>query len=205
MMEVPTEVIKVLGDQYEKIVEIGEKYGWGRGKGHAFKVAQLTSDLWTSAEKAGLVRDDVNLRKALYTAALLHDIGIKRGGEHHEVSAEIIKKEVGNIEPNLADRSSVIAYHHRSKTNPMEDIRVNRDRDMLLAIALLRIADALDYQLDQRVRHAAITVREDKVVIEVHCGLNDYISFDIERVRKKKSLLEQLIGRGVEIEERRQS
>jgi hypothetical protein len=59
---------------------------------------------------------------------------------------------------------------------------------MLLAIALLRIADALDYQLDQRVRHAAITVREDKVVIEVHCGLNDYISFDIESEEKEVSI-----------------
>jgi HD-GYP domain-containing protein (c-di-GMP phosphodiesterase class II) len=61
-------------DLLDKIVEIGSEYGWGHGEKHATRVAKLTVDLWTSAENMGLVGKNLDVKRALYTAALLHDV-----------------------------------------------------------------------------------------------------------------------------------
>jgi HD superfamily phosphodiesterase len=185
-------------DLLDKIVEIGSEYGWGHGKEHATRVAKLTVDLWTSAENMGLVGKNLDVKRALYTAALLHDVGLwdyRNKDIHHELSAEIIRDKLQDR--SLAERSSIIAYYHRKKPNPLDDERIKDDRDMLLAIAVLRIADALDYRLNQVVNHAFFSEKdEESITIEVRAKSLD---IDVERVEKKGKLLEDLLKKKMKI------
>ncbi|RSN76931.1 HD domain-containing protein [Candidatus Methanodesulfokora washburnensis] len=189
-------------DLLDKIVEIGNEYGWGRAhmcaEKHAIKVAELTVDLWTSAENMGLVGKNLDVRRALYTAALLHDVGLwdyRNKDIHHELSAEIIRDKLQDR--SLAERSSIIAYYHRKKPNPLDDERIKDDRDMLLAIAVLRIADALDYRLNRVVNHAFFSEKdEESITIEVRAKSLD---IDVGRVEKKGKLLEDLLKKKMKI------
>jgi hypothetical protein len=185
-------------DLLDKIVEIGSEYGWGHGEKHATRVAKLTVDLWTSAENMGLVGKNLDVKRALYTAALLHDVSWDPRNKdiHHELSAEIIRDKLQDR--SLAERSSIIAYYHRKKPNPLDDERIKDDRDMLLAIAVLRIADALDYGLNQVVNHAFFSEEknEESITIEV-CA--DSLDIDVDKVEKKGRLLEDLLKKKMKI------
>ena len=183
-------------DLLDKIVEIGNKYGWGHGEKHATRVAKLTVDLWISAENMGLVGKNLDVKRALYTAALLHDVSWDPRNKdiHHELSAEIIRDKLQDR--SLAERSSIIAYYHRKKPNPLDNERIKDDRDMLLAIAVLRIADALDYRLNRVVNAFFSEKDEESITIEV-CA--DSLDIDVDKVEKKGRLLEDLLKKKMKI------
>jgi|GEM_PF-3285180 len=68
---------------------------------------------------------------------------------------------------------------------------------MLLAIAVLRIADALDYRPNRVVNHAFFSEKdEESITIEVRA---DSLDIDVERVEKKGRLLEDLLKKKMKI------
>ncbi|TDA39538.1 MAG: hypothetical protein DSO07_10310 [Thermoproteota archaeon] len=68
---------------------------------------------------------------------------------------------------------------------------------MLLAIAVLRIADALDYRLNRVVNHAFFSEKdEESITIEVRAKSLD---IDVGRVEKKGKLLEDLLKKKMKI------
>jgi DNA polymerase III delta prime subunit len=122
-------------------------------------------------------------------------LGSRNKDIHHELSAEIIRDKLQDR--SLAERSSIIAYYHRKKLNPLDDERIKDDRDMLLAIAVLRIADALDYGLNRVVNHAFFSEKdEESITIEVRAKSLD---IDVDKVEKKGRLLEDLLKKKMKI------
>ncbi|RSN76960.1 hypothetical protein [Candidatus Methanodesulfokora washburnensis] len=68
---------------------------------------------------------------------------------------------------------------------------------MLLAIAVLRIADALDYGLNRVVNHAFFSEKdEESITIEVRAKSLD---IDVDKVEKKGRLLEDLLKKKMKI------
>jgi len=71
-------------------MKLERRYDFGRDKRHALKVRDLALKMFDDAGRLGL--HDMGPRERLWlkAAALLHDVGVSVGGEHHESSRELI-------------------------------------------------------------------------------------------------------------------
>ncbi len=182
------------------VLTFGERYVFGRGRGHAAKVTQLTLKLWKlTAEEFGLGDGD-RPPASLAAGSILHDIGVSTPGPggHHErsyreiLASEELKLALGEEGRRLA---ALVALHHRSVTDPRTDGRMpKRFRDLVMSMAaVLRIADALDRSLAQLVNDVDLRCSGGE------CALTAYYSqeeptIELERAGEKGKLLEEVFG-----------
>ena len=183
-----------------KAIEIGERYGFGRGIGHASKVLELSIELTAKLEEVGVPKLSKEVERALYVAAILHDIGtyFDLSDEHREYSYKMILEhgeELNNAcSCNIAEKASIIARLHGRKDLVPEDL----DKELKIAVGIIRIADGLDYTLDQAVAGIEISRDDSRVIAKVNCS--NWCSADIERASKKKKLLEEILGLRIDVE-----
>jgi len=140
-----------------KAIEIAKKYGFGRGVGHAAKVHELSIELVLKLEEISVLKMGTDAERALYTAAILHDIGVSMlkpsepDDMHREYSYNMILEHGEELDNacscSVAEKASIIARLHGRKDPVPERI----DRDPKIAIGIIRIADSLDYALNQSV------------------------------------------------------
>lgn len=181
----------------EAVFRVGERYDWGRGHRHASAVTQITLRLWEQLNNIlDLSLKDV---EALAVASLLHDIGAKLDSNgHHEKTYELMLgseelKILGDEELSLA---ALIAFHHRAKTDPLNDPRAKRYGDVVAkASALLRIGDALDYNSRYVIDDLEASVEDKAIKISVFSS--DICDAEIARARERSTLLEAVTGRKV--------
>jgi exopolyphosphatase/guanosine-5'-triphosphate,3'-diphosphate pyrophosphatase len=139
-------------------------------------------------------------RKLLFSAAMLHDVGMCRGMRgHHKSSLDIIL--AGDLQP-LTDRerrmvASIARYHRKAHPRRRHDhFSALRDEDQQAvskASSLLRIADALDRAHDGAVDGLEAEISARKVVIRARAARE--LGFEEQAVRRKGRLFEELFGR----------
>ncbi len=177
---------------------LGVANDWGRGELHASYVAMHAVRLFEQlAGRLGLHERDL---RPLLVAALLHDVGLSRGEPHEQHSYEVIM-ESGELEPLGRDRrlAALVALYHRRRGDPRGDPRCGGDADLVARLAaILRVADALDYSLTQPVEDVRVVERGDVLVLRLWCI--DDCGLEADRVLEKGWLLEELLGKRVEVE-----
>ena len=190
------------------VIKLGEKYYFGRGKDHAFKVRDLALKIFDETRRLEL--HDMKSRERLWLeiAAILHDIGVYIGEEHNKYSRKLILssnklKEVLN--PLDIEAIGWIAFFHRKRPNPLtckspewKKFETNKDTVVRL-VAILRIADALDRSLTQIVDNVEIEKRNNKILIKVYS--NKDVSIEVERACEKAQLFQKIFKVKVEIKQ----
>ena len=149
----------------EAVMEFGRKYNFGRGLKHPFKVRDLALKIFDGTRRLGLHDMGARGRLWLEVAALLHDIGVSVGEEHHVYSKKLILESNElreSLDPLSLKIVAWIAFFHRKKANPLEYsdvawrelLRSEYGDKIVKLAAILRIADALDRSLRQVVEMA---------------------------------------------------
>jgi len=193
---------------FSKAIEIGRAQGrFGRGVGHASKVLELTVELSEELRRLGLAHLSTEARRALYLAALLHDIGVCRlsGSEpddaHREHSYELMLEHAEELSV-ACDRAAVEKAALMARSHGRDDpVPVSADKELLTAIGVLRVADGLDYSLDQSVERLGVDRRGEGLVIKVSCRRESLsCEFNKRRADEKKLLLEDVLGMPITVE-----
>ena len=191
------------------VIDFGRKYNFGRGRGHAFKVRDLALKIFDEAGRLGLHDMGFRERFWLEAAALLHDVGVSVGGEHHESSRRLIisSSELREVLDSLdLEAIAWIAFFHRDEPDPLEYLDSGWRRffeseyggAVVRLAAILRIADALDRSLLQLVNDVELERSGDRILLKVFS--KEKIPREINRVREKAGLLERVFN--IKLEER---
>jgi len=191
------------------VVEFGEKYDFGRGYGHVFKVRDLALRIFDELRRLGLHGMGSRERFWLEAAAILHDIGVHVDEKcHNWASRDLIlsSKELKEILDYLDLRAVAwIAFFHRRKPDPFEFedekwrevLESEYGESVVRLAAILRIADALDRSLRQVVRDVELERKDDVVLIKVYS--EEDVTIEIDRVYKKAQLFEKVFNVYLEI------
>jgi len=191
-----------------KAIEIGRAQGqFGRGVGHASKVLELTIELSEELRRLGLAHLSTEARKALYLAALLHDIGVCRLSDsepddaHREYSYELMLEHAEELSV-ACDRTTIESAALIARSHGRDDpAPASADKELLTAIGVLRVADGLDYSLDQSVKELRVCRGGGGLVIKVICGKKGFsCESNKRRADKKKLLLEDVLGAPITVE-----
>lgn len=194
------------GETLDAVLKVGGKYDYGWGPAHVSKVTQLALKLW--AQLRGELALAYRTLAPLVVASILHDIGRAVGGEggHHEHTAKLVdehrEKLAAHLDPWTIRVAKWTAYHHRRKTG---DPRKHGNtpstiREVVTRLAsILRVADALDYTLNQTVEdvEAGVNHQENKITITIHT--RSYNPIVTRRAEEKSQLLQALTGGVVEV------
>jgi len=187
--------------EIETVLQLAEKYNYGRGIEHAARVAELSIMLFDGL-KAQLDLKEDTLRHLIF-ASVLHDIGVQVDEAHHHIHTfNLIEKEKETIKGVLSSSDVEIikwvALYHRTKAgDPRENNKLQEEfKDTIVKLsALLRISDALDYSQEQNVEEISVQPLENKIIITLY-GRNCEI--EMERAYQKSTLACQILNREIE-------
>lgn len=176
-------------------ITLGRRYMFDEA--HALHVARLASSLFDQLRP--LHRLDDEDRRLLVAAALLHDIGAYISyKKHHKHSYYLISEsELPSFTPaQIAVIANVARYHRKSEPSadhesysalsPADRARVDR------LAALLRLADALDREHQQRVADVRTEVGNGTVRLRL-LGAGDLL-LEQWSLRRKSGMLERVFG-----------
>ncbi len=133
---------------------------------HSERVASLSLQLYdgllASAWQPAV--DAVSARSSLLAAALLHDVGKSKGQKgHHKTSLKLIRKHGNPLGWNEADlqRAAIVARFHRGalptrRHKSLRDLLPDEQRATIQLAAILRLANALDFAHDARIRRIQV-------------------------------------------------
>ncbi|MBK9250064.1 MAG: Ppx/GppA family phosphatase [Ignavibacteria bacterium] len=188
--------------RYETIYHLCELYQVNIP--HANHVKNLAQSLFDQLLPAILLSDAE--RELLEAAALLHDVGYHISpDQHHKHSYYII---LNCVMPGFTnDEAELIAnisrYHRKSnpKKKHLNFTRLPAEKQKIVSIlaGILRIAEGLDRRQQQIVN--SIQVFKEKDLIHIYIQTNPGVGADIELwgARRRKDLLEQMIGKKIVI------
>jgi len=165
------------------VIDVGSKYDFGRGIGHASKVTQLSLKLWYQLRD--LLGLDITGASALTIASILHDVGVCFNEmNHHLWSYKVFLKNkdilLKYIDGEVLDVAGYLIYHHRRRTgDPMKDenIPANLRLYVVKLAAIIRFADGFDRSLSQVVDDVKCELLRDELIVNVY-GI-DYCEYDI--------------------------
>jgi len=137
----------------------------------------------------------------LAVAGLLHDIGRGRedpGKGHDAAGAEIVlgSSLLDKLPRKEVETIACLIRNHRNKGDPREDPLCHNEQSVLAA-ALLKIADGLDYSLDQSVHDVRARISGETITIDVMCREGLPCSINLEHAGKKAWLLERETGQRI--------
>nr|HDO80500.1 HD domain-containing protein [Candidatus Bathyarchaeota archaeon] len=179
---------------------IGEKYGFGRGEEHAFKVLELAADL----ERQMCILNQ-SQKAALAAASLLHDIGVSSGGGrgHHRETLRLLQADENRLPLEAALGADVYelaawtAYHHRAETDPLncKQTPSHLKESLVFTAGILRLADALDHGLNQAV--TSVTVEGDgdfTITVYGEHHMADSLKLSLKKAEEKASLIRNVFN-----------
>ena len=136
---------------------------------HSERVARLSLQIYDGLLAAGAFKTAENgatddLRRALYLAALLHDVGKSEGQRgHHKQSQELIQKygtPLGWSEEEIRRASLVARFHCGAlplrSHKALRDLLLDDQRAIIRLSAVLRLANALDSVHDGHIRRVRL-------------------------------------------------
>src|SRR5262245_16231619 len=170
---------------------------------HGEQVSRLALALFDATR--GLHRLGPEEREWLHFAGLLHDVGHHvEHRRHHRHSYYLVKNaELQGFDPDEIEIIAVLRRYH-PKASPKDEheewdaLPARRREAALMLIGLLRVADGLDRGHASTVSAIDVTVRRDAVTIRVVGG--DSVELDVWGARNKVDVLEERLGRRIEIE-----
>jgi len=178
-----------------RLIEFGRERSFEEG--HALKVCGLSLRLFDLLSPVHLMGE--HERKLLFSAAVLHDVGMCRGIRgHHKSSMEIIL--AGDLHP-LTDRerrmvASIARYHRKAHPKRKHDhfsaLRDNEQATVARAASILRMADALDRAHDGAVTGLEAEISARRVVVKATSARE--LGFEQRSLCKKGRLFEELFG-----------
>jgi exopolyphosphatase / guanosine-5'-triphosphate,3'-diphosphate pyrophosphatase len=169
---------------------------------HALHVATLAASLFDQLQPLhGL---DETSRRRLTVAAILHDIGqFVSYRRHHKHSWYLVMHaEIPGVSAeDLPIVALVTRYHRRSVPRPYHEgyaALSESERDEVGKLAsLLRIADALDHEHQERVSGVAASIGRSRVVLELEATGDTLLAG--WSVEKKSGLFEDVYGLKLEL------
>jgi len=176
-------------------VSLGRKYSFDEA--HSVHVARLAEQLFDQlTEIHGLaVRD----RLLLVAAAILHDIGdfVSLKGHHKHSLYLISRAELRGLSAREVFLVGNIARYHRKSAPSVHHAEfallsaADRERVRRLA-AILRIADALDKEHQEKIRRVAVRVAGGRV--EILAGRDGDLVLERWALEKKSDLFRRVFG-----------
>lgn len=178
----------------ESIEEIGEKYNYD--KNHCIQVSRLAQRLFEDTRKLHKLPEKFST--VLHAAAMLHDIGLFIGyPKHHKHSYYLIKSSGTNaLDAAELDIVANIARYHRKAHPTAKHLTFSQlspfQQDVVRKLsAILRIADALDYDHQSRIRDISCKLRRAKELTINLSGKGD-LSSEIDYALEKAELMEDI-------------
>ncbi|MHA1582241.1 MAG: dual specificity protein phosphatase family protein [Candidatus Baldrarchaeia archaeon] len=188
-----------------KIVKVAEKYNYGKGINHASKVTELSLTLWEHLRQK--VKPLQYYSKVLTAAAILHDIGVFASDfNYHEHTLKLIKENKNMICQVFSkyeyEATAWAAYYHQIKAgDPRTKINLKSSiKDAVVwSAAILRLADALDYDLNQLIEAIDLDFQVNKLIVHIYCNVS--CKHEIDRALEKSNLLRDLVKREIVFKE----
>jgi exopolyphosphatase/guanosine-5'-triphosphate,3'-diphosphate pyrophosphatase len=181
----------------ESLEEVGEKYNYD--KTHSQQVSRLALSLF------GQLRDLHQLHERytglLHASAMLHDIGLFIAYEkHHKHSYYLIKSAgPGSFDPAELDVIANVARYHRKghpspKHLPFGQLSAVQQDVVRKLAAILRVADALDYGHQSKIRDVKCKVSNPKKTLTIKLEGSGDLEDEIQYAREKSGLLSEVYG-----------
>lgn len=176
-------------------LSLGTKYAFDPR--HARQVADLSLQIFRELAKEHQLSSRHEM--LLHVSALLHEIGLFISNRsHHKHSMYLIQNSevFGLSKHDLTLIALVARYHRRAAPQPYHEVFSALDRDDRLAVskmaAILRVADALDRNHMQQVRHLTFARENGQFAITIR----DVEDLTLERLamKEKGSLFEEVYG-----------
>jgi exopolyphosphatase/pppGpp-phosphohydrolase len=190
-----------------KVKSLMIKYSGGRGESHFRQVTRLALSIFDQMSKQNIICPENDDRMILWSAAMLHDIGVvahseDESGSHAWCSADMILNELSDFQ--LAKEIALVASLHRHEEGHDYDIDPvgpvypgigkyfpNKTPENLLLLAgILRVADGFDRYLDSCIR--SVLLKDNKIYAEPPQ------TDALEYARRKQNLLKKLSGTEIE-------
>jgi exopolyphosphatase / guanosine-5'-triphosphate,3'-diphosphate pyrophosphatase len=180
----------------ESVEEVGEKYNYD--KTHSQQVARLALSLFEQMRDLHGLPDRYS--SILHAAAMLHDIGLFIAyPKHHKHSYYLIKSSGPNsfdaIELDII--ANIARYHRKShpspKHLPFSQLSTVQQDVVRKLSAILRVADALDYGRQSRIREIQVKTRPEKV-LEIRLGGTGDMADEIRSASDKAGLMSEVYG-----------
>ena len=177
---------------------LGEQHQYEAG--HAESVRRLAAQLFEQTRELHHLDDRASV--LLQAAALLHDLGRSISYESHHKHAQYLieASAIEGLDHHERHLVAVVARYHRKAlpARDHEDFAALRGRDQTLVeqlAALLRLADALDWQHAQVVGDVAATVRDQEFELRASLAApNTQLRLEAEAITSKGDLFEQVFG-----------
>ncbi len=186
----------------ESVEEVGEKYNYD--KAHSQQVARLAVSLFEQMRDMHGLPDRYS--QLLHTAAMLHDIGLFIAySKHHKHTYYLIKSSgPSSFDPMELDLIANIARYHRkshptTRHLPFGQLTAVQQDIVRKLSAILRVADALDYGRQARVREIRCRKRPEKV-FSIGLGGTGDLSAEIRAAADKAGLMSEVFGMEVQFE-----
>ncbi len=207
LLEMRSEIAWRLAGEVDPGPDLVESAAWALGRKyrideeHAGKVRELALQLFDGLRRFTTLAD--RSRLLLAVGAILHDLGVFVAGQDHERhSAYLIRaSQIMGLSREEVEKVALLARFHRAELPPTDSVVVSQLSsssrvELLKLAALLRVADALDADHEQRVDSVSVEMTDEALEVRAETRTGDRESFTtIRRAFKSKSnLCEELFG-----------
>jgi len=182
-------------DRAESLDQVCQKYLVDAP--HAYQVSQLALNMFYQLHTIHALPE--KYAGILNAAAMLHDIGLFiADAKHHKHSYYLIKSSGMNSFNKLdLDIVANVARYHRKAHPSQKHLGFSQlspgNQDVVRKLsALLRVADALDFKHEQKVKAVTCSVKKSKTLTVIGSGTN--LRDEIERAHEKGELLQEVFN-----------
>jgi CHAD domain-containing protein len=166
---------------------------------HTQVVTKLALEIYDGLVRDCVIEKSELARHILEAAAVMHDVGRKKGGGHRKRGYRMIrnlKPPVGRSEEYL-QCVAIVAHYHRGGLPPtnhpiFEGISAQRRVELMPLAGVLRLANALDESHDQRISCVELRRRDGALTVYAK-GLTNSINPLGEQLAQARYLLESCI------------
>lgn len=138
-------------------------------------------------------------RLLLQVASILHDVGAYVDPHEHYLHSDYIIRHTSIIGLSVHERQIIAAIaRYHSATTPSEDLshfqRLDTSERLLVAklAAILRLADALDDDRQQKIKRISVSIKSPELIITVYSNKN--LSFENWEFSYKSQFFEETFG-----------
>jgi CHAD domain-containing protein len=174
---------------------------------HSTRVSSLALQLYDALAEYKVIRLNLQQRRILEAAALLHDVGLSKHENGHRKRAFRMVRKLApppGWSPQDMQAVAVVGRYHRGAIPPtthkmFAGIPAARRTTLLKLAGILRFANALDRATQSPNLHPQIS-KQDGALVFAAQGLDGHIGPEGERLAQAKYLLEATCGVAIRTE-----